>query len=232
MENIDEIIEKLHERDLKILVKAKNETQLRVNEDLSKANLDAFHTASKMLAEYMAGEKEPDFENRLEAHKYLQRLGYKIGRSKFYQDCKAGLIRMQAGGSVLESDVKAYIAKAGLVKPDQIAYEVESSDLQRKKQEREVEKLTAQVEEMTIKIDVMKKNLLNRDRVETEQAIKAGTLVAGIQHTFRNFARDSIQLVEGNLKHTRTLIKFWVTKTEDLFDEFARMEEIIVELDN
>ena len=139
---------------------------------------------------------------------------------------------MQSDGSVLESDVKAYVARAGLVKPDQVGYEIETSDLQRKKQKKEVEKLTKQVEEMTIKLDIMKSNLLDRSQVETEQAIKAGALMAGISHVFRNFARDAVQLVEGNLKHTQALVNFWTAKVESLFDEFARMEEIEVRIEN
>lgn len=214
--------------DLEILKTAKDEAQKKVQKDPSRQHLDAFEKASRMLVEYMAGESEPAFENRLEAQKYLQRMRYKVGKSKFYQDCKAGLLRMQGDGSVLESDVKAYIAKVGLVKPDQAAYDIESSDLVRKKQKREVEKLTAQVEEMEIKLGVLKHNLLDRDQVETEQAIKAGALMAGISHVFRNFTRDAIQLVDGDLKHTQALVNFWTVKVEDLFDEFARMEEIEV----
>lgn len=218
--------------DLKLLETAKEKARAAVEKEPSKANLEAFDKASRMLAEFGAGDPEPSFENRLEAHGYLKRLGYKVGKSKFYQDCKAGLCRMQADGSVTEADLKSYISRAGLIKPDQLAYEVESSDLQRKKQKREVEKLTAQVEEMTIKLDILKKNLLDRNQVETEQAIKAGALMAGINHVFRNFARDAVQLVGGDLKHTQALVNFWMSKAEDLFDEFARMDEIEVEIKN
>jgi len=216
--------------DLEMLQRAKETAQKNVEKDPSKANLDAFDKASKMLAGCLAGDREPALENRLEALKYLQRLGYKIGKTKLYKDVKAGLLRMQSDGSVLEGDVKAYVAKAGLVKPDQAAYEIESSDLVRKKQKREVEKLTAQVEEMEIKLGILKKNLLDRNQVETEQAIKAGVLMAGLSHVFRNFARDAIHLVNGDLKHTQALINFWIGKSEDLFDEFARMDEIEVVL--
>jgi len=216
--------------DLKLLEAAKEKARAAVEKEPSKANLEAFDKASRMLAEFGAGDPEPSFENRLEAHGYLKRLGYKVGKSKFYQDCKAGLCRMQADGSVTEADLKSYISRAGLIKPDQLAYEVESSDLQRKKQKREVEKLTVQVEEMTIKLDMLKRNLLDRNQVETEQAIKAGALMAGMNHVFRNFARNAVQLVGGDLKHTQALVNFWTAKAEDLFDEFARMDEIEVEV--
>jgi len=216
--------------DLKLLEGAKEKARVALEKEASKANLEAYDKASKMLEEYVAGRREPSFENRLEARKYLKRLGYKIGQTKFYNDCKAGLCRLQADGSVTEADLKAYVSRAGLVKPDQLSYEVESSDLQRKKQKREVDILAAKLEDMTIKLDVLKKNLLDRNQVETEQAIKAGALMAGLNHVFRNAARDIIQLVEGNFKHTQALVGFLVEKTEDLFGEFAKMEEIEVEL--
>jgi len=220
------------DNDLEILRAAKETAKENVGKEPSMAHLDAFDKASKMLVDYLAADREPAFDNRLEVLKYLQRLGYKVGKSKLYQDCKAGLLRLQSDGSVLESDVKAYVAKAGLVKPDQMAYEIESVDLMRKKQKREVEKLTAQVEEMEIKVGILKSNLLDRDQVETEQSIKAGALMAGISHVFRNFARDAIQLVEGDLKHVQATVNFWTAKVEGLFDEFARMEEIEVQIKN
>lgn len=218
--------------DLTLLETAKEKARKAVESEPSEANLKAFDRASKMLVEHMAGDREPGFGNRIEAHGYLKRLGYKIGKSKFYQDCKNGLCRVQSDGSVSESDIKAYVSRAGLVKPDQAAYEIESSDMTRKKQKKELEKLTAQVEEMEIKIGILRKNLLDRDHVETEQAIKAGALMAGMNHVFRNFSRDAIQLVGGDLKYVQALVNFWTAKVEDLFDEFSRMDEIEVEIRN
>jgi hypothetical protein len=95
-----------------------------------------------------------------------------------------------------------------------------------------VEKLAAQVEKLDFENRILRKEYVRRDRVETEQAIKAGALMAGLNHVFRNFSRDAIQLVDGNLKHTQALVNFWTAKTEDLFDEFARMDEIGVQLKN
>jgi len=63
------------DNDLETLKTAKDEAQKKVQKDPSKQNLDAFEKATKMLAEYMAGDSEPAFDNRLEAHGYLRRLG-------------------------------------------------------------------------------------------------------------------------------------------------------------
>jgi len=233
-ENALELVEKLQQRELTILIAAKKKAQDDAISKPTAQNLEALDKATKMLAEYLNPQEkdEPSFENRLEVLKHLKRLGYKIGKSKLYQDVKARKLRIQSDGSVLESDIKNYVSTAGLVKPDQLQYEFESSKLTRKKQKSEVQKLAAQVEKLDFENRILRKEYVRRDQVETEQAIKAGALMAGLNHTFRTFSRDAIQLVNGELKHNQALISFWITKTEDLFDEFARMDEIQVKFKN
>ena len=216
--------------DIKLLETAKDTARKAVEKEPSEANLKAFDKASKMLAVCLAGEAEPSFENRSEVLKYLKRLGYKISQGKLYQDVKNGLLKIESDGSVLESQVKSYISKIGLVKPHQVEYDIESTRMIRSKQEQELKMLSAKLEETTLKLDVMKKNLLDRNQVETEQAIKAGALMAGMNHAFRSIARDLIRLAGGNLEHTQAVINLLISKTEDLFDEFARMDEIEIEV--
>ena len=93
-----------------------------------------------------------------------------------------------------------------------------------------MKKLAAQTEKLNLGNKILKKEYVRRDVVETEQEIKASVLMTGMNHVFRNFARDAIQLVKGDLKHTQALVNFWTAKAEDLFDEFARMGEIEVEI--
>ena len=216
--------------DVKLLETAKERARKAVEKEPSRANLDAYDKASRMLAECMAGEAEASFGNRLEAHQYLRRLGYKIGKSKFYQDCKAGLCRMQADASIYKSDLDGYITKADLIKPDQVKKDIESSDLNLKKQRKIVEKLTIELEEMELKLKMLKKKY--DDEVETAQAIKAGALMAAFNFLYRSISRDIIQLVEGNYRYTQPLIAFLIEKAEDLFDGFAKMEEIEIEVKN
>jgi hypothetical protein len=53
---------------------------------------------------------------RAEALRRLQAEGYKIGKSKLYLDCRAGLLRLQPDRSILKSDLDSYCQ--ALKRPD------------------------------------------------------------------------------------------------------------------
>lgn len=209
--------------DLEILKAAKETARENVEKEPSRAHLDAFDKASRMLADYLAGDREPAFDNVTEVVKYLNRLGYKLGKTKAYKDAEKGLLRRQAGGAVLESDVKAYISKAGLVKPDQVVYDIESSDLMRKKQKREVQKLTAQVEKLDFENKILKGEHVRRDESEMKRSITAGVFRESIRHVHEEHARGSIKLDDA-----QSIVNYWNAHTDDMFDKIARMEKIEV----
>ena len=220
MKNVEKIIEELADQDLKIRIKAKADAQKKVSKSPNSTNLAALEKATRVLDEFLALRKssklEPAFPNRLEAYRHLEKRGYKIGKSKFYQDCKAGIVEVLADGSVTESEIQRYISKAGL------------SDWAQKKQEQIIKKLKKETEKLSIEVNVKRKKYWPRKKVETEQALKAGALKAGLDQMYRHRARDIIRLVKGSLKHTQALTNFLIESTEDLFDGFARMDEIEV----
>jgi hypothetical protein len=49
------------------------------------------------------------FRNRLEALKFLQRRGYKLSKSKLYQDTKSGKLPVQENGSIQLQDLWDYL---------------------------------------------------------------------------------------------------------------------------
>jgi len=49
------------------------------------------------------------FRNRLEALKFLQLRGYKLSKSKFYQDTKSGKLPVQEDGSIQLQDLWDYL---------------------------------------------------------------------------------------------------------------------------
>lgn len=48
-------------------------------------------------------------KNRTKACQELKHRGFKIGKTKFYKDCHAGLCRVEPDGSILESALNDYI---------------------------------------------------------------------------------------------------------------------------
>jgi len=88
--------------------------------------------------------KEKSFKNRFEVFKHLKSEGYKVSRAKIYEAVSKGFLRCNLDGTVPFSAVQAYISDPlnGLaVESDQGL-----KDLATQKLEKELEKLTEQVD--------------------------------------------------------------------------------------
>ena len=229
-----EIIKRLEARHLGILVASKKKAQDDALAKPTAKNLEALAVATKMLDEYLAPpepEKEPAFANRKEVLEHLNRNGYTIGQTKLYDDAKKGLLKIENDRTVLESSVKTYIRKAQLEKPSDIKIDSKSENLILEKQSAELKKLTAQYEDLIFKTEILKGKYVPWEKVETEQAIKAGAFRAGLQHLYQTHFRDCIKLVGGDVKKNQEAINFWIEKTLDLLDEFARLDSIEVKVE-
>lgn len=182
------------ETDLSLLIGAKEDAKRRVMEDPSKANLDAFDKASKMLANALEGDAEPSFPNRVEAHSWLQRQGFKIGKSKLYQDCKHGLLRLQDDGSIFEADLKKYVRKVGLNQLSKTP-DVDPGELQTKKLKAEIDKLRTQNEILQHQRDEKLRKYVSRTDFEMEFAAKIAVLKSGLEHMIYSYAFGWSELI-------------------------------------
>ncbi len=216
------------DEEFEILTATKEMARQRMQGDPCKANIESYEAASKLLAEYLTGRKEPSVENRLEAVKWLNRKGFKIKKSKLYNDVKKGRLAMAADGSILEKDLGRY--SKGLQQPEVMAADNAASELLRSKMESEIEKLREQVQQIKYKNQILQGEYVERARVETGQAIKAAALRAGLKNLYEAHFRECVELVRGELALTRQAINFWSEKTDELLDAFARMDEIEVRL--
>jgi len=224
MEDIKDLINRLNEQDLKILIKAKNEAQIRVNSDPSRGNLDALEKASKMLADFLAGDKEPAFENLLRVKEHLNRLGYKVGKSKIYKDRKDGLIRIEADGTVKEASVKAYIRKANLENLTEKAAADQGPSVLVQKAEKELEKLHEQIEDLRFKRSVAQGDYIPRTDFEMELAARAAVLDTGLRHLVHSSLGNWVALMDGDPKKIPLLLRRINDDLDEKFNEFATMQ--------
>jgi len=218
------------ETDLEILRTAVETARGRVQADPSRANLEAYDTASKMLAAYLEGEKEPVFENRTEVLKFLNRQGYAIQKSKLYADSKSGLLRMQPDKTVLESDVKAYIRKAGLEKPAEIAEVGKDSSMVMERKEAELEKLRHQNKELEHKIGVMEGRYILKTEAEVTWAIKIGMFESALKQLWEIHGVDYIRAVAGDLALLNDMAKMYYGHLDGLLHELGNLDEIGIEI--
>lgn len=226
---LQDILKESSETDLPILIAAKENAKRTVQDDPSAANLSAYDKAKKMLEEHLS-EKETSFDNRIEALNYLNRQGYKIGKSKLYQDCKKGLLKLQDDGSVLESALKKYANKY-LTQLETIPdTKQDSVAAQQLKFQKEAEKLTIQVEALQLELDIKKSLYISRPDFEMEFAGKVAILKAGLEFMIYSNALELVELVlDGDPEDApQRLIEKQTRALESQFNDFANIKKFQV----
>jgi hypothetical protein len=197
----------------------------------SRANLSEWQAAEKALkskvdelsAKYLDPAGTRVLADRIEAWRFLQSEGYKVGRQTVYNAAASGKLIMQPDGTITESDALAYAAKnlkraaskAG--KPDKIAEQRAAEELE-----------LVRIKRAKLEFDFKKDRglyLLKTD-VRSEIAIKIAVLEAGIKHFFRTFASDWIHRVGGDPQKVQMLLEWINAEFDSLLNEFGRMEDI------
>jgi len=162
------------------------------------------------------------FQNRPELLIYLQDQGYKIKKSKFYQDVNKGILRISADGKISEPDLKLYTST--LNRRD--ASDQKGIALLEKKTRKEIERLEAQVEKLKFELDRDQEKYVLKSDVETETAIKIAAFEAGLRHFAQTCAVNWINLVNGDPQLAQLLINGFNIGLDELLDEFASLDEI------
>ena len=214
---------------LLVLTELEKDTLQRMKKEPTRANIDAWSDASKKLAELLEGEKEPSFPNRIEALAWLQRQGFKIAKSKLYQDCKRGLLKLQDDGSVFEADLKKYARKVGLNQLSKTP-DVDPGDLQAKKTQAELDKLRTQNKLLQHQLDEKQRKYVSRDDFEMEFAAKIAVLKSGLEYEIHSSAPDLIALILKSAPESaqQKLINKRQQDLDRQFNDFANIKKFQV----
>ena len=222
------LIQQSDATDLTALLTAKENAKRNMLDDPSQNNVAAFERAKKALESFTRPE-QPDeriFRNRIEALGCLQAQGYKIKKSKLYDDAKAGFLRMQADGSVSEADLARYIKRVGLEKPAEFS-EAAAGDMLAKKLSLEISKLEEEYREKRRKNDIMDGKFMPREKVYMEIAGRAVVFEAGLKHALDTRAADLLDRLEAVAdKHQRlNLVRRWFREIlDEQLNEFANIK--------
>lgn len=217
------IIAQSNSTDLQALITAKENAKRAMLENASRENVAAFERARRAL-ESAAGEAaQPAYKNRKAALEALKREGYKIAKSKLYNDVKSGLLRMQADGRILEKDLEAYARKSRLVKPEALAEDEKSHGMQITKAKREIEKLEEQILKLRLERETLEGKHISREEFVMEMAARAAALDAGLRHMIRSRLADWIELVKGDSASASLLYEAMNADVDRRLNEYARM---------
>jgi len=175
----------------------------------------------------MSDQEERVFKNKLEAAKYLRSQGYKVGKSKVYNDAQEGRLRIRESGRVYMSDLEAYIKAEGLKRPD-IDGGLENQQERLRKEELERRELELKVEKREFELAKEQGQYIPREDFELELASRAGVLDNGLRSAIKQNARDWVYMVGGQADRVPDLVEEMLSVLDRQLNEFARMDRFEV----
>ena len=225
-EKLRSLVEMSRKNDIPALLNAKNRAQQDVYSDPSKENLAVLERATAMLEKAMdAGQNCKNWEEAL--HYLKEECGRKIGKTKMFEDIKAGRLKRQADGSFKRRDLDRYAASlrtAGT--PDKLA--AEAARRQQEKEEQEIRRIRAAADREEFNLKVKQGQYIEREAVFQELAARAVALSASLKTAFEAQALDVIELVEGNPKRSGPLVERFDQIVDESMSEYAKPVEIEV----
>jgi len=186
--------------------------------------LDAF--IDTLWAEHFE-ESGDTLPNLLAVVKYLKSRGWKIGKSKAYQDHKDGKIKTQKNGAFRIADIEKYAITFDLKRIDGV--KADSLDaIQQEKARAEADKLKAQAEHWQIKTAIARGLYVEKDTFERELARRAAVFRSDGENFCRSQAPGIISLVSGDAAKTPELIDYMLDHLEGWLDRYASEQKFTV----
>ena len=172
------------------------------------------------------------FKNMAEVLRWLQADGYKIEKSKFYQDKKDGVIRADKGKLIPDAEVLAYIVRAGIHKSEEYKSDpaaVEEAANEKRGLEIENLKLKNRKEEFLFEKE-MGKWMLKAD-ADVRQVL----LLTVIDTNFRQFIDtvmfDICNIVGGSVKNLNDAKDHAETEWDEMLNKLARTDSFSFEVE-
>ena len=210
--------------DIEVLIEAKETARQRVVDDPSDKNLAAYERALKLVdgRQGNGDPEEPAFANRQEALKQLERLGYKIKKSKLYKDAKDGLLKLQPDGKVLEKDLDRYARLAKLEKPAEISG-VNIDNVLAEKAQKELEKLHEQIKDLKLKNEVATGQYVEKALVDMEMASHIAVINAGFDQVISESLPEVIDVVNGDSTKLAEAMELVANKKAEMMNRLSEM---------
>ena len=233
----NELIQKMADSELAVLINSMNELRKSIQTEPTSAKIATMEKLKEAIARHQAAKKEkkpeiePCFNNRNEVLKHLQALGYKVSKTKIYQDEKKGILRMNTDGKIPHSAVRAYVddPRSGLGIG---VYESDEKvkDITLKIKEKEFEKLCEQVSMARFQRERAEGLHIKISEYEAEIASRAAVFEAMLRQSNEAVA-DRIIIAAGiKQAHRQLLIDLLNEALMDALAAYVAQDEIIGEV--
>jgi hypothetical protein len=231
---IDQLLKKCSPEDatrISMLWNASIRTLKTYTEAPSAVNLKNWEAAegklSRVVTDIQNAAKPNDamYGNRLAAVAWFKPNGYKIRKSKFYQDCDAGLCAVESDGRVRESALTTY---ASLYLRKLAEKDGKISSLVDEKLRLECQILKQREAKNTFDMERDRGKYLLKTEVELMLVTRVEYLRAQLEHLAMTSAVDWVTLVSGDTRKAVSWSEMFCAALETMFDEYARAPEIEV----
>jgi hypothetical protein len=160
------------------------------------------------------------FRNMLDVVAWLNRNGFRIGKSAAYDHQKRGRIRADEDGSFSLEAVKRYAAS--LKKADGANAPDETVNLQQKKLAAEAKRITAQAELAELKVEITTGQYITRREHEQELTARAQLFKADLYTFARSEANDLARVVKGDPALVTDLMEHLLGRFDEFLDRYSR----------
>ncbi len=222
---IEAALEKSKGTDILVLLKAKESAKKALAErpDDPEA-LRLFERASKMLADAQKNTVDTGSKTKLkdvgEVLGYLQDAGRKIGKSKLYQDIRAGRLRRDKDLGFSLASVDKYATTLPMSEtPTDMARQVEERI--RRKDAAEIRIKEADARRKELAADVAEGKYLPRESVEQELAARAIAFNFGLKSFFESQLLDLVDSVCGDTSKASGLMLQIESIIDDMSNRYA-----------
>lgn len=225
LDKLYELVEKSGKTDLPILLQAKEEAKRMVAQDPSEKNARAFEHFSRLVETRMAA--TTNLKNAGAVLAYIKENGKKVAKTKLYDDIGKARIKKLPDGTFAVKDVDRYMASLpGMGTSEKEAED--AADRQKRKEEAEIRRITAQAEKEELSLKQRKGELVDREEVLLLLAARALALDSNIKGAIAAQSNDLVSEVEGDPRKTKNLLSALEALLDEAFGEYARTDEIEV----
>lgn len=172
------------------------------------------------IAELSTNNTEEVFKSQREIVRYLDKLGFKISKSKLSRDKKKGLIKVNEDGTISKGQIIEYSASLERKGDD----ETPPAELQAKKTAREIDILELKADRIQFEMDRDMKKYIPRKDFDSELAARAVVLESGFRHYFSVKAREMIALVGGKVEKTADLLELLNQGLDEQLNAYASQD--------
>lgn len=220
-----DIAGELNDRDFKVLLKAKQQAQIRVAKEPTTENVRTLNQINKALHDLDQHKKGmedmsiPALSNPLAVTEYLKDKGWKVSKSTVYGHLKEGKIKSVDGVFQIK-EVEKY-AGLHLNRMDGTNPAEEAGKLQQDKLEAETRKARAQAKHWEMKTQVESGKYIDRDLFNGELASRAAIFRNDLETFFRSNAGEIIKKVDGDGTKNPDLIDYCLERMELFLGRYA-----------